>query len=178
MKKILKVDNPNDYARFVDAPVLHPLLSIIHYDELAPFRHSLNNYGVYVHIIISEYQLEARGIEYHPERRHKNAERHFDNIDLPFENSVHYAAYYRDGSRDAGKQDREKIVHTVLGNIAFFDAERVSVIHIKEDRVIRPARIRSFDQKLLARIRRCERDKQPSRLTDAAYARLFVIIVE
>ena len=23
MKKILKVDNPNDYARFVDAPVLH-----------------------------------------------------------------------------------------------------------------------------------------------------------
>ena len=47
MKKILKVDNPNDYARFVDAPVLHPLLSIIHFDELAPFRHSLNNYGVY-----------------------------------------------------------------------------------------------------------------------------------
>ncbi len=47
MKKILKVDNPNDYAQFVDAPVLHPLLSIIHYDELQPFRHSLNNYGVY-----------------------------------------------------------------------------------------------------------------------------------
>lgn len=47
MKKILKVDSPNDYARFVDAPVLHPLLSIIHFDELEPFRHSLNNYGVY-----------------------------------------------------------------------------------------------------------------------------------
>ena len=47
MRNILKVDNPNDYARFVDAPVLHPLISIIHYDELAPFRHSLNNYGVY-----------------------------------------------------------------------------------------------------------------------------------
>ena len=47
MKKILKVDSPNDYARFVDAPLLHPLISIIHYDELAPFRHSLNNYGVY-----------------------------------------------------------------------------------------------------------------------------------
>ena len=47
MKKILKVDSPNDYARFVDAPILHPLVSIIHYDELAPFRHSLNNYGVY-----------------------------------------------------------------------------------------------------------------------------------
>ncbi len=47
MKNILKVDSPNDYARFVDAPVLHPLVSIIHYDELAPFRHSLNNFGVY-----------------------------------------------------------------------------------------------------------------------------------
>ena len=47
MKKILKIDAPNDYARFVDAPELHPLVSIIHYDELAPFRHSLNNYGVY-----------------------------------------------------------------------------------------------------------------------------------
>ena len=47
MKKILKVDSPNDFARYVEAPVLHPLISIIHYDELAPFRHSLNNYGVY-----------------------------------------------------------------------------------------------------------------------------------
>ena len=47
MKKILKVDSPNDYARFVEAPVLHPLVSIVHYDELQPFRHSLNNYGVY-----------------------------------------------------------------------------------------------------------------------------------
>ena len=47
MRNILKVETPNDYARFVDAPVLHPLISIIHYDELAPFRHSLNNYGVY-----------------------------------------------------------------------------------------------------------------------------------
>ena len=47
MKKILKIDNPNDFARFVDAPELHPLISIIHYDELAPFHHSLNNYGVY-----------------------------------------------------------------------------------------------------------------------------------
>jgi hypothetical protein len=47
MKKILKVDSPSDFARFVEAPVLHPLISIIHFDELAPFRHSLNNYGVY-----------------------------------------------------------------------------------------------------------------------------------
>ena len=47
MKKILKVDSPNDFAQYVEAPVLHPLISIIHFDELAPIRHSLNNYGVY-----------------------------------------------------------------------------------------------------------------------------------
>ena len=47
MKKILRVVSPNDYARYVNAPVLHPLVSIISYDEVSPFRHSLNNYGVY-----------------------------------------------------------------------------------------------------------------------------------
>ena len=48
MKKILRVKNPNDYARYVGAPVLHPLMSVIHYDELHPgFPHSLNSYDVY-----------------------------------------------------------------------------------------------------------------------------------
>ena len=47
MKKILKVDSPNDYARFVEAPELHPLVSVISYDEVSPILHSLNNYGVY-----------------------------------------------------------------------------------------------------------------------------------
>ena len=37
----------NDYARFIGAPVLHPLVSIIHYDELTTLRHSLNSYDVY-----------------------------------------------------------------------------------------------------------------------------------
>lgn len=47
MKQILQVTDPNVYASYVDAPVLHPLVSIIHYDELTPFRSALNNYGVY-----------------------------------------------------------------------------------------------------------------------------------
>ena len=57
MKNILRVDSPNVYARFVDAPVLHPLVSVIHYDELAPFRHSLNNYGVYGLFIQRQFPL-------------------------------------------------------------------------------------------------------------------------
>ena len=47
MKKILKVDNPNVYAEYVGAPALHPQLALISYDEVSPFRNSLNNYGVY-----------------------------------------------------------------------------------------------------------------------------------
>lgn len=47
MKKILHITSPGDYAKYVNAPLQHPLVSIIHYDELQPFRHSLNDYGVY-----------------------------------------------------------------------------------------------------------------------------------
>ena len=47
MKKILKVDNPNVFAHHVGAPELHPLLSVICYDEVSPVHNSLNNYGVY-----------------------------------------------------------------------------------------------------------------------------------
>ena len=47
MKKILRVNHPNIYAEYVGAPVLHPQLALIRYDEVSPFRSSLNNYGVY-----------------------------------------------------------------------------------------------------------------------------------
>ncbi len=47
MKKILNVDNPNVYGRHVGAPELHPLLSVISYDDVSPVHGSLNNYGVY-----------------------------------------------------------------------------------------------------------------------------------
>ncbi len=47
MKNILHVSNPNIYARFVGARELHPLVSVIHYDEVSPIHSSLNNYGVY-----------------------------------------------------------------------------------------------------------------------------------
>ena len=47
MKSFLHVSDPNVYARYVNAPVLHPLVSVIHYDEVSPIHSSLNNYGVY-----------------------------------------------------------------------------------------------------------------------------------
>ena len=47
MKNNLQISDPNVYARSVNAPVLHPLVSVIHYDEVSPVHTSLNNYGVY-----------------------------------------------------------------------------------------------------------------------------------
>ena len=47
MKNLLSVSDPNVYTRFVGAPVLHPLVSVIHYDEVSPIHSSLNRYGVY-----------------------------------------------------------------------------------------------------------------------------------
>ena len=57
MEKILRVYSVNDYARYIGAPVLHPLVSVIHYDELEHCRHSLNNYDVYG-IFIGDETLE------------------------------------------------------------------------------------------------------------------------
>lgn len=54
MEKILKVHNVNDYARYIGAPELHQLVSVIHYDELEHCRHSLNNYDVYAMFIADE----------------------------------------------------------------------------------------------------------------------------
>lgn len=47
MAKIEKIDNVNDYVRYVRAEELHPHVAVIHYDELDNVRHSLNNYSVY-----------------------------------------------------------------------------------------------------------------------------------
>ena len=47
MEKTLRVQHVNDYAHYIGAPELHPLVSVIHYDELEHCRHSLNNYDVF-----------------------------------------------------------------------------------------------------------------------------------
>ena len=57
MEKILRVHSVNDYARYIGAPVLHPLVSVIHYDELEHCRHSLNSYDVYA-LFIGDEELE------------------------------------------------------------------------------------------------------------------------
>ena len=60
MKKILKVDNPNVYAEYVGAPLLHPQLALISYDEVSPLRSSMNNYGVYGLFIQKQFPLSPQ----------------------------------------------------------------------------------------------------------------------
>ena len=54
-RQMLKVHCVNDYARYIGAPELHPLVSVMHYDELEHCRHSLNNYDVYGIFIADEF---------------------------------------------------------------------------------------------------------------------------
>ena len=43
----LYINEANDYARDIGAPVWHPHVSVIHYDEVGDIRHTLNRYNVY-----------------------------------------------------------------------------------------------------------------------------------
>lgn len=43
----LKVREVEDYTRYIGVPSGHPSVSVIHYDEIAPIRHSLTLWGVY-----------------------------------------------------------------------------------------------------------------------------------
>ena len=54
MEKVLHVRSVNDYAHHVGAPALHPLVSVIHYDELTRCRHALCEYGVYALFLMKE----------------------------------------------------------------------------------------------------------------------------
>lgn len=44
---IVKIHTVNDYARQVGAEALHPLVSVVHYDELPEVRHRVNSYDIY-----------------------------------------------------------------------------------------------------------------------------------
>ena len=47
MNDFLYINHANDYALDVGAEVFHPMVSVVHFDELGEIRHSLNKMGVY-----------------------------------------------------------------------------------------------------------------------------------
>jgi len=51
MRVDLYINEANDYARDIGAPVFHPHVSVIHYDEVGEIRHTLNRincYGIFM----------------------------------------------------------------------------------------------------------------------------------
>lgn len=47
----LYINKANDYAQDIGAPVYHPHVSVIHYDEVGEIRHTLNRincYGIFL----------------------------------------------------------------------------------------------------------------------------------
>ena len=47
MKDIVPINNANDFAKEFGAPVLHPMVSVVHFDELGAIHHMLTKMGVY-----------------------------------------------------------------------------------------------------------------------------------
>ena len=58
MRELLHVNNANDFARDIGAPVLHPMVSIIHFDELGKIHHTLNKMGVYAIFVQDNFPTE------------------------------------------------------------------------------------------------------------------------
>ena len=58
MKNLLYINKANDYAMDVGAEVWHPMVSVIHFDELGAIRHSLNKLGVYAIFVQDNFPTE------------------------------------------------------------------------------------------------------------------------
>lgn len=54
-KMDLYINEANDYARDIGAPVWHPHVSVIHYDEVGEIRHSLNRFNVFALFLQREF---------------------------------------------------------------------------------------------------------------------------
>ena len=59
MKNLLYINKANDFARDIGADVWHPMVSVIHFDELGEIRHSLNKLGVYAIFVQDNFPTES-----------------------------------------------------------------------------------------------------------------------
>lgn len=59
MKNLLYINKANDFARDVGADVWHPMVSVVHFDELGEIRHSLNKLGVYAIFVQDNFPTES-----------------------------------------------------------------------------------------------------------------------
>lgn len=47
MRELVHINNANDFAREFGAPVLHPMVCVVHFDELGKIHHMLTKMGVF-----------------------------------------------------------------------------------------------------------------------------------
>ncbi len=59
MNQIVHINNANDFAREFGAPVLHPMVSVVHFDELGAIHHALNKMGVYAIFVQDNFPTDA-----------------------------------------------------------------------------------------------------------------------
>ncbi len=59
MKDLFYIDKANDFALDVGAEVWHPMVSVVHFDELGEIRHSLNKLGVYAIFVQDNFPIES-----------------------------------------------------------------------------------------------------------------------
>ena len=59
MKELLYINKANDYALDIGAQVWHPMVSVIHFDELGEIRHSLNKLGVYAIFVQENFPTDS-----------------------------------------------------------------------------------------------------------------------
>lgn len=58
MESFIHINNANDFAREFGAPVLHPMVCVVHFDELGPIHHVLNKMGVYAIFVQDNFPTE------------------------------------------------------------------------------------------------------------------------
>ena len=59
MKELVHINNANDFAREFGAPVLHPMVCVVHFDELGEIHHMLTKMGVYAIFVQDNFPTEA-----------------------------------------------------------------------------------------------------------------------
>ena len=59
MKELVHINNANDFAREYGAPVLHPMVCVVHFDELGEIHHMLTKMGVYAIFVQDNFPTEA-----------------------------------------------------------------------------------------------------------------------
>ena len=59
MRELVHINNANDFAREFGAPVLHPMVCVVHFDELGEIHHMLTKMGVYAIFVQDNFPTEA-----------------------------------------------------------------------------------------------------------------------